>query len=95
MPGFIFWSMAIESFEHPFYDIEVEIVSEQLELYLIKILSIDGRRFTYQLKGTLDGEAIAYVKSVIDAACFGDMLIERSGSDFNIIESRQRLKKHS
>jgi hypothetical protein len=87
--------MAIESFEHPFYDIEVETVSERPELYLIKILSIDGRRFTYQLKGTLDGEAIAYVKSVIDAACFGDMLIERSGSDFNIIESRQRLKMHS
>ncbi len=85
--------MAIESFEHPFYDIEVETVSE--ELYLIKILSIDGRRFTYQLKGALDEEAVAYVRSVIDAACFGDMLIERTGSDFNIIESRQRLKKHS
>jgi len=87
--------MAIESFEHPFYDIEVETVSAEPELYLIKILSIDGRRFTYQLKGALDEDAVAYVKSVIDAACFGDMLIERSGSDFNIIESRQRLKKHS
>ena len=87
--------MAIESFEHPFYDIEVETVSPESELYLIKILSIDGRRFTYQLKGALDEDAVAYVKSVIDAACFGDMLIERSGSDFNIIESRQRLKKHS
>jgi hypothetical protein len=87
--------MSIESFEHPFYDIEVETVSEERELYLIKILSIDGRRFTYQLKGALDEDAVAYVKSVIDAACFGDMLIERAGSDFNIIESRQRLKKHS
>jgi len=87
--------MAIESFEHPFYDIEVEPVTAEPELYLIKILSIDGRRFTYQLKGALDEEAVAYVKSVIDAACFGDMLIERSGSDFSIIESRQRLKKHS
>ena len=87
--------MAIESFEHPFYDIEVETISERDEVYLIKILSIDGRRFTYQLKGALDSDAIAYVKSVIDATCFGDMLIERTGSDFNITESRQRLKKHS
>jgi hypothetical protein len=85
--------MAIESFEHPFYDIEVETLTA--ELYLIKILSIDGRRFTYQLKGALDEEAVAYVKTVIDAACFGDMLIERTGPDFNIVEARQRLKKHS
>jgi hypothetical protein len=85
--------MASESFEHPFYDIEVETLNE--ELHLIKILSIDGRRFTYQLKGALDEEAVAYMKTVIDATCFGDMLIERSGSDFSIIESRQRLKKHS
>ena len=87
--------MAIESFEHPFYDIEVEAVASDTELYLIKILSIDGRRFTYQFQGLLDEDAIAYVKTVIDAACFGDMRIERKGTDFHISESRNRLKKHS
>ena len=87
--------MAIESFEHPFYDIEVEVLDADVDLHLVKILSIDGRRFTYQLSGTLDEAAISYIKSVIDAACFGDMLIERSGPDFKIAESRARLKKHS
>jgi len=87
--------MAIESFEHPFYDIEVETLDASAHLYLVKILSIDGRRFTYQLRGELDGTAIDYIRSVIDAVCFGDMLIERSGDDFKITESRQRLKKHS
>ena len=87
--------MAIESFEHPFYDIDIETVDAANELRLIKILSIDGRRFTYQLHGTLDDAAIVYIKSVIDAACFSDMLIERNGEEFDITESRNRLKKHS
>ena len=85
----------METFEHTFYDIEIEPVDGAADLHLIKILSIDGRRFTYQLQGTLDDDAVAYVKTVIDAACFGDMLIERKGTDFHIIESRSRLKKHS
>ena len=87
--------MAIESFEHPFYDIDIETLDAADELYLIKILSIDGRRFTYQVHGPLDEEAITYIKSVIDAACFSDMLIERKGSEFEITESHTRLKKHS
>jgi hypothetical protein len=87
--------MAIETFEHPFYDIDIETLDAANELYLIKILSIDGRRFTYQLHGPLDEEAITYIKSVIDAACFSDMLIERKGSEFEITETRIRLKKHS
>jgi len=85
----------MESFEHPFYDIEVEVVDPEADVRLIKILSIDGRRFTYKFRGALDENAINYVKSVIDAACFSDMLIERFGEDFTITESRQRLKKHS
>ena len=87
--------MEIESFEHPFYDIVVETLNPADELRLIKVLSIDGRRFTYQLHGALDDAAIAYIKSVIDAACFGDMLIERSGDEFTISEAPHRLKKHS
>ena len=87
--------MAVKSFEHTFYDIDIEPVGEAGDLHLIKILSVDGRRFTYQFRGELDEEAVAYVKSVIDAACFSDMLIEREGAEFRITESRQRLKKHS
>jgi hypothetical protein len=87
--------MKIESIEHTFYDIEIEPVEGAEETHLVKILSIDGRRFTYQLRGVLDQEAVDYIKSVIDAACFSDMLIERSNNDFKITESRQRLKKHS
>ena len=87
--------MAIESFEHPFYDIDIETVDASAELRLIKILSIDGRRFTYQLHGVLDDTAVNYIKSVIDAVCFSDMLIERKGDEFEITESRDRLKKHS
>ena len=87
--------MTIDSFEHPFYDIDIETIDPASELRLIKILSIDGRRFTYELHGPLDEAAILYIKSVIDAVCFSDMIIERSGSDFTIAESRHRLKKHS
>ena len=87
--------MSIQSFEHPFYDIEIETVDPAADLHLIKILSIDGRRFTYQFRGKIDDDAVDYVKSVIDAACFTDMLIERNGADFTITEARQRLKKHS
>ena len=87
--------MPIESFDHTFFDIEVEMLDEAVNLQLIKILCIDGRRFTYQMKGLLDDHGIAYVKSVIDAACFGDMLIERNGDDYTITEAPKRLKKHS
>jgi hypothetical protein len=87
--------MAIESFEHTFYDIDIETIDPANELRLVKILSVDGRRFTYQLRGVLDEKAVNYIKSVIDAVCFSDMLIERKGDDFEITESRERLKKHS
>jgi hypothetical protein len=85
----------MDSFEHPFYDIDIETIDAANDLRLIKILSIDGRRFTYELHGQLDEAAIQYIKSVIDAACFSDMIIERTGEDFNITEARHRLKKHS
>jgi hypothetical protein len=85
--------MPIESIEHPFYDIDIEPLEPGLQL--IKVLAIDGRRFTYQLHGELDEAAVAYIKSVLDAACFSDMLIEQNGGDFQITESTKRLKRHS
>ena len=87
--------MAVESFEHTFFDIDIEPVETATDLYLIKILAVDGRRFTYQFHGLLDNDAVDYVKSVIDAACFADMLIERVDQDFQITESPKRLKRHS
>ena len=87
--------MAVESFEHTFFDIDIEPVEAATDLYLIKILAVDGRRFTYQFHGLLDNTAVAYIKSVIDAACFADMLIERVDQDFQITDSPKRLKRHS
>ena len=87
--------MNIESFEHPFFDIDIELDESLDDTRLVKILSIDGRRFTYEFHGALDEAAVAYIKSVLDAACFSDMRIEHDGSDFQITESRRRLKKHS
>lgn len=87
--------MAIDSFPHPFYDIEVEHPDPVNEVHLVKILSIDGRRFTYELRASLTDDAIAYMKSLMDSAVFGDLLIERSAEGFEARESPLRLKKHS
>ena len=87
--------MALKTFEHTFYDIDIETLDEAAAIRLIKILSVDGRRFTYEFHGDLDEEAVSYIKSVIDANCFSDMVIERRGGEFIISESRQRLRKHS
>jgi hypothetical protein len=85
----------METFEHPFYDIEIESDSGDAAAHLVKILSIDGRRFTYKVHAPLDENTINYIKSVIDAAVFGDMIIEHGPEGFEIRESRSRLKKHS
>jgi hypothetical protein len=87
--------MAIDSISHTFFDIDVEHVDESGELHLIKILSIDGRRFTYELRGPLTEEAVAYIKSLLDAVVFGDIIIEHGSEGFDARESPARLKKHS
>jgi hypothetical protein len=85
----------METFFHTFYDIEIEPVPGGDEAHLIKILSIDGRRFTYRLDGHLDEEAVTYIKTVIDATVFADMIIERTTTGFEIRESPTRLQRHS
>ena len=45
--------MSIESISHTFFDIEIEHLEPLDQLHLIKILSIDGRRFTYELRAPL------------------------------------------
>ena len=87
--------MAIDSIFHTFFDIDVEHVSGSDELHLIKILSIDGRRFTYELRAPLTEEAVVYIKSLLDAVVFGDTIIELSSGGFEARESQARLKKHS
>lgn len=83
----------MDSFEHPFYDIEIEELDPDRRL--VKILSIDGRRFTYELRAPLSEEAIVYIKSLIDANVFGDLVIEYGPEGFDSHESRSRLRKHS
>jgi len=87
--------MAIESIFHTFFDIEVEHVSPPREVYLIKILSIDGRRFTYELRAPLTEDAVTYVKGLMDAVVFSDLIIESTGDGFEARESRSHLKRHS
>src|SRR5688572_20071935 len=68
-PGYYLLDMA-ESFSHTFFDIDVETVDPAGEVHLIKILSVDGRRFTYELRAALTEDAIVYIKSLMDAAVF-------------------------
>jgi hypothetical protein len=65
------------------------------EIHLIKVLSIDGRRFTYELRCPLTEEAVVYIKSLLDAVIFGDTIIESTPEGFEARESTSRLKKHS
>ncbi len=88
-------SMAIDSIFHTFFDIDVEHISDAEEIHLIKILSIDGRRFTYELRAALTEEAVAYIKSLLDAVVFGDTIIEWTPEGYEAREARSRLKKHS
>ncbi len=88
----------METFPHTFYDIEIQAAPADpngAPVHLVKILAIDGRRFTYKLHGVLDEDAVTYIKSIIDAAVFGDMIIERTADGFEIRESPARLLKHS
>jgi hypothetical protein len=87
--------MAIESFSHTFFDIELERVDSREDHHLVKILSVDGRRFTYDLHGLLTDEAVSYIKSLMDAAVFSDVIIETTPHGFEVHETKTRLKKHS
>jgi hypothetical protein len=87
--------MTIQSISHTFYDFEIERVESPNEVHLVKILSIDGRRFTYEVHGDLSEETVVYIKSLIDALVFNDMIVERTPEGFEAREARHRLKKHS
>ena len=87
--------MSIESISHTFFDIEIEHLEPPDQLHLIKILSIDGRRFTYEVRAPLTEEAVAYIKSLIDAVVFSDVIIEPGDGGFEVREATARLKKHS
>ena len=82
-------------FSHTFFDIEIETVNASPEINLVKILSVSGHRFTYEVRGSLTDEAIVYLKGLMDAAVFSDLVIERSGEGWEGRESRAHLKKHS
>jgi hypothetical protein len=87
--------MTIQSISHTFYDFEIERVDSPNEVHLVKILSIDGRRFTYEVHGDLSEETVVYLKSLIDALVFNDMIVERTPEGFGAREATHRLKKHS
>jgi hypothetical protein len=91
--------MTVTSIFHTFYDFEIEHLNaadgSPNESHLVKVLSVDGRRFTYEVRGALNEEAVVYIKSLIDAVVFSDMLIEKTADGFEARETRTRLKKHS
>jgi hypothetical protein len=94
--------MAISSISYTFYDFEIERLKPNFgtegspdEIYLVKILSIDGRRFTYEVRGELTEDAVAYIKSLIDSVVFSDMVISKTADGFEASEASTRLKKHS
>ena len=84
-----------EPFSHTFFDIEIETVDASQEIHLVKILSVAGHRFTYEVRGPLTGDAITYMKGLMDAAVFSDLVIEQSNEGWEGRESRSHLKKHS
>jgi hypothetical protein len=88
----------MESFEHPFYDIDIEKVEQPVgteQEWLVKILSVSAHRFSYLVRGTPDDSTVEYIRSLLDAAVFGDMIIERRSEGWEASESPTRLKKHS
>ncbi len=87
--------MSVESIQHTFYDIELEHMTAPHRACLIKILSIDGRRFTYELRAELTEDAVTYIKSLIDGLMFGDLILEPGADGFEASEAKGRLKKHS
>jgi dsDNA-specific endonuclease/ATPase MutS2 len=84
-----------EPFSHTFFDVEIETVNASPEIHLIKLLSVSGHRFTYELRGPLTDDAITYMKGLMDTAVFSDLIIERSGEGWEGRETRTYLKKHS
>jgi len=106
-----FLEMPVTSITYTFYDFEIEQVSPSLSgrgmpegpdesspsgIHLVKVLSVDGRRFTYEVHGDLTEEAVVYIKSLIDAVVFSDMIVERTAEGFEAREVHgRRLKKHS
>ena len=85
----------IDSFSHPFFDIDIETSDESKNVHLVKILAIDGRRFTYEIRAAVTQDAIIDMKSLLDSAVFSDLLVEPSAAGFEARESPVRLKKHS
>jgi hypothetical protein len=85
----------IHSISHTFFDIELEPVNSPDEVHLVKILCVDGRRFTYELRAPLTEDAVSYIKTLLDAVVFNDAVIELAGAGFEVHEATTRLKKHS
>jgi len=89
--------MRVQSISHTFYDFEIERLDDRSpdEIHLVKVLAVDGRRFTYEVRDDLDEDAVTYVKSLIDAVVFSDLIIEKTSEGFEAREATTRLKKHS
>ncbi len=84
-----------EPFSHTFFDIEIETIDASAEIHLVKVLSVSGHRFTYEVRGAGTEDAISYMKGLMDTAVFSDLMIERSAEGWDARESPKHLPKHS
>ena len=62
--------------EHPYHHIELEPIDDPPDSILIKILSMDGRRFTFLFRGELTEDAVDFVKQTIEGGAIQDLWIE-------------------
>jgi hypothetical protein len=79
---------------HTFFDVETELAETPEGTFLVKILSVDGRRFTYHVHAPLTDDVVSFIKDCLDRVYFSDLIIERSETGWTCRESPTRLKKH-
>ena len=80
--------------EHQYHHIELEPIDDPPDSVLIKILSLDGRRFTYRFEGELTEDAVDFVKQTIEDGAIQDLWIERVEGKFRFRDPPKVLKKH-
>ncbi len=84
----------MRAIEHPYHHIQLEPIDDPPDSVLIKILSIDGRRFTFLLHSELTEEAVDFVKHTIEGGAIQDLWIERIEGKFELRDPPKPLKKH-
>ena len=86
--------MPVRDLIHRYHDIEIEAERDPDGPHLVKVLALDGRRFTYRVKTGLDEETVAFIRRMIDSGMRSDLVIERIDGQFRAESPVGSLKKH-